>query len=105
MANVTVAGKRIVNVDTPSNTRPPNVVVGSQKNISVGGGTVGLVTTNPGNILSNPTMSTRLDRLRDVDATNQVEGSTLIYDVASGKYVLSYVDLKYVKGSLEGGTF
>ena len=105
MVNVTINKRRTFKVDTPANIRPPNVVVANKKNVSIGGGTTGLVTTSPGTVLSNPTMSTRLDRLRDVDTTNQVEGSTLIYDVASGKYVLSYVDLKYVKGSLVGGTF
>ena len=105
MADVIVTRKKVIQVDTPANVRPPNVVVANQRNISVSGGTAGLVTTNPGTILSNPTMSTRLDRLRDVDATNELEGATLVYDQASGKYVVSFIDLKYAKGSLSGGTF
>ena len=106
MADVIVTRKKVIQVDTPANVRPPNVIVANKKDINIStGGQSSLVTANPGAILSNPTMSTRLDRLRDVDASNELEGATLVYDVATGKYVVSYIDLKYVRGSLGGGTF
>ena len=105
MTDVIVTRKKTVRVDTAANLRPPNVIVANQKNIQVSGGSAELITANPGTILSNPTFSSRLDLLRNVDASNQIEGASLVYDVASGKYVVSFVDLKYVKGSMAGGTF
>lgn len=105
MANVIVTRNKVIQVNTPANVRPPNVVVAKKKDIKIGSDTTGYVDSRAGVILSNPTMSTRLDRLRDVDSTNEVEGATLVYDAAADKYVVSYIDLKYVKGSLTGGTF
>ena len=106
MNDVIVTRKKVIQVDTVSNVRPPNVVVAKKRDISLNtGGTTSLVDSTAGVVLSNPTMSTRLDRLRDVDASNEVEGASLVYDVNSGKYVVSFIDLKYVKGSFSGGTF
>lgn len=106
MADVIVTKNKVIQVTTASNVRPPNVVVAKKRDIQIGsGGTAGYIDGTAGVILSNPTMSTRLDRLRDVDSTNEMEGATLVYDAATDKYVVSYIDLQYVTGTFKAGTF
>lgn len=106
MANVVITRTKTIQIDTASNVRPPNVIVAKQREVNINPSSrASLVDASAGAVLSNPTMSTRLDRLRDVDASNELEGATLVYDVATGKYVVSYIDLKYVRGTLAGGTF
>ena len=105
MVDVIVTRNKVIQVDTPQNTRPPNVIVAKQRDIQVNSQATRIVESTAGAILSNPTMSTRLDRLRDVDASNEVDGAALVYNAALDKYVVTFVDLKHVKGSFEGGTF
>ena len=103
--NVIVTRSKVIQVNTPANMNPPNVVVAKSRTVQVSGGSSSYVDTSAGIILSNPTMSTRLSRLRDVDTTNELQGATLVYDVETDKFILSYLDMKYIKGSLAGGTF
>lgn len=106
MTNVIVTRNKVIQVDTVTNVRPPNVVVTKKRDIHLtSGAPASLVDATAGVVLSNPTMSTRLDRLRDVDASNEVEGATLVYDARTGKYVVSYLDLRYTTGTFSAGTF
>lgn len=46
-----------------------------------------------------PSLSTTISSLSDVDATNPSENETLVYDEASGKYVVKILP------NISGGTF
>lgn len=103
---VKTTSPRAIRVSTPANPVSPNVIVANKRDVQVSSeGTAGYIDTAAGVLINMPTMASSLNRLRDVDTQNQVEGGTLVYDVTTGKYVVSYLDLKYVKGSLAGGTF
>lgn len=68
-----------------------------------------LKSTNPVTVKNITTLSnspsTRLDSLVDVNATNEIEGATLVYDAATDKYVVKQLELKDISGDLDGGTF
>jgi len=87
-----------------------NVVIAKEKAIQVKNesdtvNTVGYV--QPVNLRVNPLLSNieRLDLLQDVDASNEIDGSTLVYNLATDTYVVKYIDFKYVTGNVHGGTF
>ncbi|CAB4162806.1 hypothetical protein UFOVP787_124 [uncultured Caudovirales phage] len=89
-----------------------NVVVAKKRTIRVSSnGTAGVInTTAPVTIKPTPTLSslgasTRLDQLTDVDASNEVDGATLVYDDQNDKYVVQYLDLADTTGTLDGGSF
>ena len=80
-----------------------NVVVAKKR-------TTGLIDTSvPVTLKNTPTVAsggaTRLDRLTDVVANNEIEGATLVYSAATDQYIVKQLDLGDVSGSLDGGTF
>lgn len=56
---------------------------------------------NNGNIVSTG----RLDLLVDVDATNEANGSVLVYNSDNDKYEVKPLDFDIVTGDLDAGTF
>jgi fructose-specific phosphotransferase system component IIB len=84
-----------------------NVIVSRNRTIKVStGGTAGIVDSITPVVLKNATNSVgRLDHLLDVDASNEVENATLVYDPNTDKYIVKKLDLADVTGSLDGGTF
>ena len=51
------------------------------------------------------TGATRLDRLSDVDATGETDGAILVYEPSTDTYVVKKLDLSYVTGNVDSGTF
>jgi hypothetical protein len=65
----------------------------------------GALQTNEPVTLRNTTVITRLDQCLDVDATNEQDGSILVYDSTVDKYVVKPLDLTDVSLNLDGGSF
>lgn len=87
-----------------------NVVVGKKRTIHVSANaTAGIIdTTTPVVLKNNPSIGggvSRLDRLSDVVANNEVNGATLVYDATNDTYIVKKLDLADVTGDLDGGTF
>jgi hypothetical protein len=86
-----------------------NVIVARKRDIRVSANaTSGVIdTTTPVTIKPVPTVTSggvdRLDHLKDVDASTELDGATLIYDAANDKYVVRKIDFGNV--SLNGGDF
>jgi hypothetical protein len=55
--------------------------------------------------LRNTTVITRLDQCLDVDATNEANGSILVYNSTNDKYVVQPLDLTQLAVNLDGGSF
>ena len=89
MTNVVVARKRTVQVST-------NATAG------IIDSTVPVTIRNTYDVSSSVT---RLDHLKDVVATGEIEGATLVYDANTDKYIVKKLDLADVTGDLDGGTF
>jgi hypothetical protein len=49
--------------------------------------------------------SQRLDTLRDVDASNEIDGGVLTYDEETDKYVTRPLNDGVNDGEIDGGTF
>jgi hypothetical protein len=47
----------------------------------------------------------RLDHLKDVNANTEINGATLVYDIANDTYNVKKLDLADVVGTLDGGNF
>lgn len=47
----------------------------------------------------------RLDNLKDVDASAEIDGATLVYDIGNDKYNVKKLDLSNITGTLDGGNF
>lgn len=87
-----------------------NVVVGRKRTVQISANsTAGIIdTTTPVVIKNNPTLTTgatRLDKLSDVVANNEIDGATLVYNSANDTYIVQKLDLSDVTGNLDGGTF
>jgi hypothetical protein len=88
-----------------------NVVVGRKRTVQIStNATAGIIdTTTPVVLKNNPVLGgggvTRLDKLVDVAANNEVNGATLVYNAANDTYVVQKLDLANVTGDLDGGTF
>jgi hypothetical protein len=88
-----------------------NVVVVQKRQIQVTtNATAGIIdSTNPVVLKNNPTIPPkgvdRLSNLLDVDATDRVLGDTVVYYPHEDSYVVEPLDLKYVTGRVNGGTF
>lgn len=88
-----------------------NVVVANKRNINVTvNSTAGIINTNNPVTLKNVPViisepATRLDKLLDVYANNEIEGATLVYDSATDKYIVEKLDLDNTVGALNGGDF
>jgi hypothetical protein len=90
-----------------------NVVVVRKRDFQVTvNATAGIIdSTTPVTVKNNPSMLAvgsgvdRLDHLRDVDAAIEVEGATLVYHADHDMYVTQKLDLNYITGEVDGGTF
>jgi len=86
-----------------------NVVVGRKRTVQISANTTGGVidTAVPVVLKNNPVISgvTRLDRLNDVIANNEIDGATLVYNSTDDTYVVKKLDLSDVTGDLDGGVF
>lgn len=88
-----------------------NVVVSKKRTIQISANaTAGIIDTSaPIVIKNNPVLTaggaTRLDKLTDVAANNEVNGATLVYNAANDTYVVQKLDISNVTGDLDGGTF
>jgi hypothetical protein len=79
-----------------------NVIVARSRNIKVSSNaTAGILdSSTPVTVKSSSgsTSITRLDSLVDVNASNETDNATLVYDSSSDTYVVRQIDL-------DGGTF
>jgi hypothetical protein len=87
-----------------------NVVVARKRTVQVSANaTAGIIdSTVPVTLKTNPSINSgiaRLDKLYDVDASDEISGATLVYDALLDKYVVQKLDLADVIGDLDGGTF
>ena len=87
-----------------------NVVVSRKRTVQISANaTAGIIDTSTPVILKNNPVaigaSTRLDKLTDVVANNEVNGATLVYNSENDTYVVQKLDLSNVTGDLDGGTF
>lgn len=86
-----------------------NVVVSRKRTVHISANnTAGVIdTSSPVVLKNNPVMgaATRLDKLTDVVANNEINGATLVYDASTDTYVVQRLDLSNVTGDLDGGTF
>jgi hypothetical protein len=53
----------------------------------------------------NVTGYNRLDRLADVNVTNEVQGGVPIYDSSTDKYVIGNITGNLIFGEIDGGIF
>jgi hypothetical protein len=86
-----------------------NVVVGRKRTIKVtANATAGVIdSTIPVTLktMSGGTTAGRLDRLQDVNASVEIEGGVPVYQANTDTYKIEQLDLAYVTGDLDGGTF
>ena len=79
-----------------------NVIVARSRNIKVSSNaTAGVLdSSTPVTIKNNPSINgiSRLDSLVDVNASNETDNATLVYDFETDTYVVKQMDL-------DGGTF
>lgn len=47
----------------------------------------------------------RLDQLSDVNARNETDKATLVYDASTDKYIVKNLEFGDISGDLDGGTF
>jgi hypothetical protein len=113
MVNIALINKiNRVNVSTNViKTQTTNVIVAKQKTVQVSANaTMGIIdSTSPVTLVNTPTLlsvgTQLLDQLKNVDGSNKVEGSTLVYETSNTTYVVKQLDMDYVTGGLHGGTF
>ena len=85
-----------------------NTLVSRKRTIQISANaTSGIIDTNTPVVLKNNLISgpNRLDDLNDVNANNEIDGATLVYDASNDKYIVKVLDLSNVSGVLDGGTF
>ena len=90
-----------------------NVLVGRKRQIQVNtNATAGIIDSMaPVTLKNSPSLGLigsgidRLDHLRDVNALNEIDGATLVYDSATDTYIVKVLDLSYATGTVDGGTF
>lgn len=87
-----------------------NVILAKKRTINISvNTTAGVIDTSPPVTLKNiPVLRTntnRLDTLDDVNANNELDGATLVYDISNDKYVVEKLNLSNTVGTLDGGDF
>ena len=72
----------------------------------------GIVTSEaPVTLKNTPTLQTTgnvalaVENLINVVSTNEATGETLVYDSSQQQWVAKNLDLSYITGNLDGGTF
>jgi hypothetical protein len=91
MTNVVIGRKRTVHISTNATS---GIIDSSQP-----------VVLKPTPTLTSAGPSTRLDHLKDVDPTGEVQGATLVYDYPSDTYVVKQLNMAYIVGPVDGGNF
>lgn len=78
-------------------------------NVAVTKKATGVITTSTPVTLKNvPSLATgvdTIDELQDVALTQRSDGSTLVYDQFSDRYVVKHLDFTVIDGDLDGGVF
>ena len=101
-SNISTNGISLVDMNTNKNKETNNVIVARPRNIKVSSdATAGVLdSTTPVTIKSGILTNgiTRLDSLIDVNASNETDNATLVYDYETDTYVVKQMDL-------DGGTF
>lgn len=87
-----------------------NVVVSRKKPVKVTANTTGgVIETTPPVTLKNLATLTNgvntIDELADVNLTQRNDGSTLVYDQVTDKYVVKHMEFVDITGDLDGGVF
>lgn len=89
-----------------------NVIVGRKRNVQVNtNATAGVIdSSTPVTLKNTPTLITtagidKLIYLKDVNALDKTNGVTLVYDAVLNLYVAKKLDLNYITGTVDGGTF
>lgn len=88
-----------------------NVILAKKRTINISvNTTAGVIDTSPPVTLKNiPVLTTnfnnRLDSLNDVNANNEINGATLVYDLSNDTYVVEKLNLSNTVGTLDGGDF
>ena len=105
-------GIRRINISTVvTKKHTTNVIVASKREVQVSSnGTAGIIdSTSPVTLINIPTLvsmgAERLNQLTDVDTSNKIQGATLVYDSSNNNYVVTRLDMQYITGGLQGGTF
>lgn len=94
-----------------SKMRPTNVIVAKKRTVQVSTeATAGVIdSTTPFTIINTPTVvsmgATNLNQLSDVNTSNKTQGATLVYESGNNTYVVTHLDMQYITGGLQGGTF
>jgi hypothetical protein len=87
-----------------------NVIVGKQKQVKVSANnTAGIIQSfvpvTLKNFSSLTSSITNLEDLKDVDASQKTDGSTVVYNVSDSKYHVQKLNFSEISGSVDGGTF
>lgn len=84
-----------------------NVIVAQKRNINITiNSTANVITSSTPVTLKNiSTKEGRIDQLLDVNAINETDGATLVYDSSIDKYIVEKLDLTNTVGPLDGGNF
>lgn len=87
-----------------------NVVVSRKRNVKVtSNSTAGVIDTTVPVTLRNVPIVTNgidtIDELHDVNLSQRNDGSTLVYDEPSDKYIVKKIDFVDIVGDLDGGIF
>jgi hypothetical protein len=103
--------KRINVYSNTTKTSTTNVIVASKRIVQVASdATAGIIdSTNPVTLINTPTLlsvgAERLEQLNDVNTTNKTQGATLVYESSNNSYIVKNLDMQYITGGLQGGTF
>lgn len=90
-----------------------NVVVARKRQVQVStNATAGIIdSSTPVVLRNNPALLAvgtgvdRFDRLRDVDAAAELEGAVPVYQANNDTYFVKKLDLEFITGEVDGGTF
>jgi hypothetical protein len=90
-----------------------NVIIGRKRQIQVStNATSGIIDSSTPLVLkNNPSLIAigsgveRFDRLRDIDAAAEIEGAVPVYEANTDMYYVKKLDLDYITGEVDGGTF
>lgn len=72
--------------------------------VKLNSNTGSIQTTTPVTIQTNVAKN-RIDTLADVNASNEANGATLVYDSTNDTYVVQQLNFSDLAGDLDGGTF
>jgi hypothetical protein len=87
-----------------------NVIVSKQRQVKVSANnTAGIIQSiTPVTLKNFSSLSssiTNLEDLKDVDASQKTDGSTIVYNVTDSKYHVQKLEFTQIDGPVDGGTF